>query len=251
MKKFIAMLFLLLSITMTAAPNPYTMSSSGRKGGDKIMLRDGTMLDAKIQQITQTSVRFKNETTGVKLDELPLTDIYLIKSSKRGNLFFTQDGRRKTGESIDIDPKATVIYTTDFREIPVYSIEFDVDKIIYQTSKPDRKNPQPLRKVIPQSIVFMVVYPDGTSDIFTDLTKDQTYVPQTTAAPTEEKGQTEDDLKVVFHTVKQGDTIASIANRYDVSAADLREWNEIGSKTRDTAPLKPGQQLMLYVKNNN
>lgn len=249
MKKIITILLLLLSLTLTAAPNPFT-SSAGKKGCDKIMLRDGSMIDAKIQQITQNSVKFKNETTGVKLDELPLSDIYLIKSNKRGNLFFTRDGRRKTGESIEIDPKAIAIYTIDYREIPAYSIEFDVDKIIYQTAKPDRKNPQPLRKIIPQSIVFMILYPDGTSDILNDLTKEQTYVPQS-APEQEEKAQPQDDLKVVFHTVKQGDTVLSIANRYDISASDLREWNEISSRTKDTAPLKPGQQLMLYVRNNN
>lgn len=249
MKNFISLLILILSAMTAGGQNPYAMTSSNRKGSDKIILRDGSMLDAKIQQITQSSVRFKNETSGVKLDELPLTDIYLIKSSKRGNLFFTQEGRRKTGEQLEIDPKASVIYTTDFREIPVYSIEFDVDKIIYQTSKPDRKNPQPLRKVIPQSIVFMVVYPDGSSDIFTDLTKDQTYVPQTEEAVNQEQAQ--DDLKVVFHNVKQGETLVSLAKRYDVEVADIREWNEIGATTKDSTPLKPGLQLMLYVKNAN
>lgn len=249
MKNFITLLILILSAMTAGGQNPYAMTSSNRKGSDKIILRDGSMLDAKIQQITQSSVRFKNETSGVKLDELPLTDIYLIKSSKRGNLFFTQEGRRKTGEQPEIDSKASVIYTTDFREIPVYSIEFDVDKIIYQTSKPDRKNPQPLRKVIPQSIVFMVVYPDGSSDIFTDLTKDQTYVPQTEEAVNQEQAQ--DDLKVVFHNVKQGETLVSLAKRYDVEVADIREWNEIGATTKDATPLKPGLQLMLYVKNAN
>ncbi len=250
MRKILALLLIVLTAATAVGKNPYAMSSN-RKGGDKILLRDGNFLDAQIQQITQNSVRFNNLTRGIKLDELPLTDIYLIKSGKRGNLFFTQGGKRKTGDQLEIDPKATVLYTTDYREIPVFTLEFDEDKVIYQTSKADRKNPQPLKKALPQSLLFMIVYPDGTSDIFNDMTKEQTYTPSSATEQSAQPEEPKEELKVVFHNVKQGDTLNSLAERYAVTAAEIREWNEIGAKTKDTTPLKPGQQLMLYVKNAN
>lgn len=86
------------------------------------MLRDGTSIQAKVQQISGKSVKFKNESSGVKLDELPVTDIYMIKYAKRGNVFFTKEGNRKTGEEHEIDSKTAVIYTTDYREIPAYDL---------------------------------------------------------------------------------------------------------------------------------
>ena len=237
-----AIMVAILMLFPSYAANPYTSGSSTRKQ-EQIILRDGSIIDAKVQQITQSSVKFKNETTGVKLDEHPLADVYMIKSGKRGNLFFTQGGKRKTGDDIKFDPKATTIYTTDYREIQAYTLDFDEDKLVYTTSKADRKNPQPLRKVIPQSIVFMVVY--------SDVSKPAHYEPQAKAESTPEGTPADNDLKVVFNNAKQGDTIASLAERYDVTAAEIREWNELSTKIKDTTPLKPGQQLMLYVKNVN
>lgn len=225
------------------------MQKNSQRKGEQIILRDGTILDAKVQQITQNSVKFNNLTAGIKLDEVPLKDVYMVKSGKRGNLFFTQGGRRKTGEVNDIDPKATIIYTTDYRELPVFTLEYDMDKIIYTTSLPDRQNPQPLRKTLPQSLVFLIVYPDGTSDILFDMNQEQPY--QTASELQSAKAEQQDELKVVFHTVKQGETLAALAERYDVAIADIREWNELKPTVKDTAPLKPGQQLMLYVKSTN
>lgn len=247
MKKIKALL-LLVVFTLSA------ISASGQfwaKGGnDLIMLRDGSQVEAKIQQISGKVVKFKNETSGVKLDELPLTDIYMIKYAKRGTMFFTKEGHRKTGEQIEADSKATMIYTTDYREIPAYELEFDVDKLVYRSQKATRKNPQPTRHVLALSQVFMIVYPDGTSETVTEL--DQPYVPQTVQADETketEQAPAEEQLKVVFHNVKQGDTLAALAEEYDVTVDSIKEWNELGAKIKPTTRLKPGQQLILYVKN--
>ncbi len=43
-----------------------------------------------------------------------------------------------------------------------------------------------------------------------------------------------------FHTVKAGDTLASIAARYKVSVDDLRRWNQVGR-------LAPGQQIKVQT----
>jgi membrane-bound lytic murein transglycosylase D len=46
----------------------------------------------------------------------------------------------------------------------------------------------------------------------------------------------------VVHTVKRGDTLSSIANRYRVSVADLKRWNQVGTLIR------PGQKLRIHVR---
>lgn len=247
MKKIKALLLLAL-LTLTATDACAQFWAKG--GNDLIMLRDGSRVEAKINQISGKVVKFKNETSGVKLDELPLTDIYMIKYAKRGTMFFTKEGNRKTGEQIEADSKATMIYTTDYREIPAYELEFDVDKLVYRTQKATRKNPQPTRHVMALSQVFMIIYPDGTSETVTEL--DQPYMPETAvkAEDAEKASQepAEEQLKVVFHTVKQGDTLNSLAGEYGVTADNIKEWNELGAKIKPTTRLQPGQQLILYVK---
>ena len=52
----------------------------------------------------------------------------------------------------------------------------------------------------------------------------------------------------MFHTVKQGDTLNSLAGEYGVTADNIKEWNELGAKIKPTTRLQPGQQLILYVK---
>ena len=48
-------------------------------------------------------------------------------------------------------------------------------------------------------------------------------------------------IRRIFHTVKPGETLASIAGRYKVSAEDINRWNRI-------TKLASGQRLMLEVR---
>ena len=47
----------------------------------------------------------------------------------------------------------------------------------------------------------------------------------------------------VAYKVRRGETVASLAERFEVSAAQLRRWNEL-PKNR---PLKPGRELLVFV----
>jgi len=47
----------------------------------------------------------------------------------------------------------------------------------------------------------------------------------------------------VAHKVRRGETLGSLAEQFEVSAAQLRRWNEL-PKGR---PLKPGKQLVIFV----
>ena len=46
--------------------------------------------------------------------------------------------------------------------------------------------------------------------------------------------------KANFHTVKKGDTLYSLAKKYEVELKDLKKWNNLTSNL-----LQPGQKLKL------
>ena len=45
------------------------------------------------------------------------------------------------------------------------------------------------------------------------------------------------------YTVRSGDSLSRIANRFNVKIAELKKWNNIGSKKY----LQPGQKLTIIV----
>ncbi len=51
--------------------------------------------------------------------------------------------------------------------------------------------------------------------------------------------------KIAHHTVRSGETLASIARRYKVGVDDLRRWNPVS-----TSALKPGTQLTIQLAQN-
>jgi membrane-bound lytic murein transglycosylase D len=55
-----------------------------------------------------------------------------------------------------------------------------------------------------------------------------------------ETSKTEKKKKAQFHTVKKGETLASIADMYDVTVADLKKWNKLKS-----AEIFAGQKLTV------
>jgi len=55
------------------------------------------------------------------------------------------------------------------------------------------------------------------------------------------KSETKSDApKVVKYTVRRGDTLGTIAERYDCSVAELKSWNGIRGST-----IYPGQKLKI------
>lgn len=53
-----------------------------------------------------------------------------------------------------------------------------------------------------------------------------------------------DTRRKIVYTVRKGDTLARVSQRYDVSVQQLRKWNNIKKKT---PRLVPGQQLTVHV----
>ena len=58
--------------------------------------------------------------------------------------------------------------------------------------------------------------------------------------------KTAKNTKAIDYQIKSGDSLWKISKQFDVSVAQVREWN--GLSTR--ALLKPGQTLKLFVANS-
>lgn len=52
--------------------------------------------------------------------------------------------------------------------------------------------------------------------------------------------------KATRYTVRRGDTVYSIARRFNVDVDDVQRWNRI----RENAPLRAGKQMTLYLASN-
>lgn len=50
-------------------------------------------------------------------------------------------------------------------------------------------------------------------------------------------------VKTVYYTIRNGDSLWSIARKFNVSVPEVREWNELTERTL----IQPGQNLTLYV----
>ncbi|MBA4392198.1 MAG: hypothetical protein C0407_01465 [Desulfobacca sp.] len=59
---------------------------------------------------------------------------------------------------------------------------------------------------------------------------------------TESQGEKKASLKAVGYTIKKGDTISSIANKFQVLPEDIRRWNRLPSKNIP----KPGKTITIY-----
>ena len=122
MKKIqVLLLTILVALGSMAAPKLH----------DVVILRSGDIFKSKVNQISAKSLIFENYTNGVKSDQYPLSDVYMVKFAKRGNVYFMPDGRRMTGENQPINYKASIIYTVDCKEILAFDIVMELGSISY------------------------------------------------------------------------------------------------------------------------
>jgi len=93
------------------------------------------------------------------------------------------------------------------------------------------------RKIYPDQRLNIWI-PAGTAPAQTTLPKKETTVP--VKIPAEQSS----DKGVVIYTVKEGDTLWDIANRYGVSIRDIKTWNQ-----RQSNLIKPGDELRIITSN--
>ena len=141
---------------------------------DHIIFRDGREQDCKVIQVNSDKTLCK-ENDKKKAEEIILdnSDIYMIRYEKRGNVFFTEEGERFSGKTIEKpDSKATMVYLKEGKEIEAFDFEMTSDSIKYKDEKGrinifTKREKEVETKEIPKSDIFMLKYPDGTKDILT------------------------------------------------------------------------------------
>lgn len=221
---------------------------------DKIIFRDGQVMDAYITQVSKEQIQYRlSSSKDDALQSIDITDAYMIKFTKRGNVYITPEGKRITGENQKIDRDADVIYLVSGAEIQAYNLQISEDKITYMTAKKAHKGRLPQQQVLAPFQVFMICYHDGTRDIITDLTMPDPLRDGYTSVenvPAEEPAPpAEPEKQVVFHSVKRGEPLSAIGERYNVSIEDIKEWNDLPGNLKGNAKLQVGTQLMIYVDN--
>lgn len=231
------------------------ISATAISQDDIIIKRDGSELNAKIIQVDNNRVTYK-ELDSKQAPEyyLESKDVYMIHYEKRGNVYFSPFGQRRTGEQRKRDKNADLIYLVYGKEIEAYNLQIIDNFVVYQEKKGKssllKDAPLVQAKDLKTSDIFLIKYKDGTKEIFTPL-----------AAPVEESAQDEESvneeeansqaeqLQVIFYDTKTGETLSEIADRYSVTVAEIKQWNDLSTSVKATSKLKRGMRLMLYVKN--
>ncbi len=185
----------------------------------------------------------RGDAAKVESDTIAITDLYLIHYEKRGNVFINEEGKRITGTRIKNKPDATRLYLIKREQIQAYNLAFHGDSLTYRISKPNA-NQAKVIYTIPLSEVFLVKYPDGTSDLVNDLSPQSK---QEVAVVEEKPVIIPVQEQTIYHSVKRGETLQQIADRYDVSIDDVRKWNKLKSTIKPNSRLRTGLKLEIHV----
>lgn len=95
---------------------------------------------------------------------------------------------------------------------------------------------------IPMVVEESITAPTSTINPTTIITTPEKSVDTPILITGELEGPTE---KEIWHTIKNGDNLGEIANRYNTSVQKIQEWNNMGNSIRLTA----GDALRIWVKN--
>ncbi|MDE6410352.1 MAG: LysM peptidoglycan-binding domain-containing protein [Muribaculaceae bacterium] len=212
---------------------------------DLLITRTGDEYKGKLELLSDKEVNFIVKSGGLigsrsTQKVFPTNEVYMIKSDKRGYTFFNRKRERVILPAHSTGKKADLIYLTDGGEIPAWNISLKDGVINYQKS-PKQVRALSNNDTIPVQDVFMIKYNDGSKDIFTDITAD---------LESEKKSAKggEKKLKVIFYKILRGETLESIARKYEIAVEDLREWNEFPTSVKNDTKLTPGEQIMIQIE---
>ena len=121
-------------------------------------------------------------------------------------------------------------------------------------------NPQYRKDIIPaKSGTYPLMMPSEYTTKFLDLSdsifsyKDSIFFLNKSSVIPSKKGNIafipdspSDNMKAVYYTVRSGDNVTSIANKYRVSVNNLKYWNNIHRNL-----IKVGQKLVVYIPKNS
>lgn len=227
----------------------FAFSGVARADSDHIIFRTGQEADVKLFQINDQRIVYAlDKRPNSERFESPSTDIYMVYIQGQGNVYFTREGQRVTGETQRINRKKTdVIYLVNGGEVAADNIRITPEFIKYDIKNKDNKGQLGFigrqsitEEQIEKDSVFMICYRSGMNDIITPV--------DTPITPVEEEVQPEDtepQYTVVFYSTVSGDTLERVASNFGVTVEQLKEWNDLPQQ-RSQARLRVGLQLMIY-----
>lgn len=218
---------------------------------DHIIFRDGSERDVKLYQVTDARIVFgPADAKGVITEEVPSSDVYMVYIEQHGNVYVLPDGKRVSGESQRADPKKQdVIYLVKGAEIGVDNVAVSDDMVNFSMKKKKGGMSGLFGKTtvsegaFEKSDVFMIRYRSGMVDIITPIIAAPEPVQPVDTVPEAPK---QPQFTVVFHAVVKGETLDKIASAYNVTPAQIIEWNDLSPRTKKSALLAAGTQLMIY-----
>ncbi len=230
--------FLILCLLLVASPC---------FADDILMMRTGQELRGKLDVAGEKEILFKvkkgNGLFGSTKDfsKIPTSEVYMIKTDKRGTIFFNRAGERLMRSTQKYPKDAALIYTVDGEELGGFDLNM-ADGVLSFKKDPKEGN-VPYNVVnAAKSSIFLIKYPDGSKDLLTDIS-----LQALQAIPEEKPKEETPKIKVVMHTVVKGETYADIAKQYGVTVAQIVEWNELSSKTTGVSRAAANSQLMIQL----
>ncbi len=216
-------------------------------GYDHIILRNGQESDVKLFQINDEKIVYGyiGDRTNAKHEVLS-KDVFMVYIEKQGNVYITAEGKRISGESERIDPKKNhVIYLVQGKEIGAEDVEISENYIKYTIKTKESGIAGLIGKsnlsvaTLEKSDVFMIRYKSGMVDIITPF--DASDKKDTISSEIQNP-----QYVVLFHSVSKGETLESIALKYNVDSNDIKGWNDLPARIKNNTPLTVGMQLMIY-----
>lgn len=130
---------------------------------DIMIVRDGTMLEVKIEKVNQTQVTFvdlKRKRRGTL--NIPTAGVFMIMREKDNNIFFDEQGNQTSSPAVKIDKKDNIIFLNDGKIFPAYNIAIEKERVTYQLKKGKKAS----RYMSTKEEVFLIRYADGTASLF-------------------------------------------------------------------------------------
>lgn len=221
----------------------------GVAASDHIIFRDGSEKEVKLFQINDEMITYRELYGNHNELQVSSKEVYMVYIEKQGNVYFTKDGNRLTGENERVNAKKLdAIYLVKGAEIGASSIRVTENDIFYVSKSKSKGFGGLVGKgdskefTLPKSDVFMIRYKSGMRDIITPI--DAVEEVKDTIPVQEEPKKPE--FVVVFHSVVRGENLQTISQKYSVTVEQIKEWNDLSKATKATTALKTGTQLMIY-----
>lgn len=233
----------------------------------EIITREGDVMEVEITQYNPVGIKYMLRKAE---HSLPYSDIYMIYTKSQGNRYVNSDGQLISGEATKASTSYDVVYLVNGGEKSVVVKSMLPTEIVFELTPDDKKALESAAKqmqkgkvardervmaaaehadddkVFLRDHVFMIIHKGGVTEIITPLPPVGSDA-QAVQSQTTPKEEVEPILELKYHRVEKGQTLDTISEMYDVTPADIIEWNDLPQSTKASAQLPIGTQLIIYV----